>query len=235
MKNKLYIFSAIGVIILFAAIALFMLPNFDISEIQINGLDNISEEEARAMLTFKEGDNIFLAGGHKSEENIRANNYVESVKIKKALPSTVVVDITEYKLRAYVPYMGRYLYINDMGKVLDVKDGIKKQLPVVEGLKFNNFTLGEVLKVDNLSNFDTVVELSRLFEKYSLLGEVVRVDVSDVSEIHFYIGKIDVIFGGIDNANRKMLVLIEVMKQLDSQYPGRLNLTGENAAFEYLK
>lgn len=234
MKNKLTVLSLIGIIIIFGLIALFMLPTFNISSIEFNGLDNISEDQAREMLTFTEGDNIFLASVGKSESNFLDNNYVEDITIHRILPSTMIVNVEEYKLRAYVPYMGRYLYINDNGRILDIQDSITKQLPVVEGLSFEKFTLGEVLEVDNPSTFKTVVELSKLFEKYSLLDEVVRVDVSDVSDIHMYVGSIDVIFGDFENANRKLLMFIEVMKQLDPQYPGKLNLTGDNATFEYL-
>ena len=103
-----------------------------------------------------------------------------------------------------MPYMGSYLYINDYGRILDTQKTFKKQLPVVEGLKFNQFTLGEVLQVDNPSAFDTVVQLSKLFEKDQLLNTIVRVDVSDENDIHFYVGKIDVEFGSFDDANKKI-------------------------------
>ena len=150
------------------------------------------------------------------------------------MPSTVIVNITEYKLRAYIPYMGNYLYINDNGRVLDVRNSFTKQLPVLVGLKFDKFSLGERLEVENPEAYDVMVELSLLFEKYSLLGDIVKVDVSDTTDIHLYIDKIDVDFGSFENVNKKILTLIEVIKQLDTSIAGKLNLTGENASFEFL-
>ena len=212
----------------------FLLPMFDISTIEINGLTNVTEEEIRAALPGSEGSNIMLFNTIKAERELSKNHYIEHISVRRALPSTVVVNVQEYKLRAYVPYMGNYLYITDNGRVIDVQSSFTKQLPVLVGLKFDHFSIGEILDVDNPEAFDAMVELSKLFEKYSILSDIVKVDVSDVSDIHLYVGKIDTQFGSFDNANRKILTLIEVLKQLDTSVAGKLNLTGDNASFEYL-
>ncbi len=215
-------------------ITLFLLPIFDIKDIKVNGIDNLTAEQVEGMLTSKRGDNIFLLNKIKSKKNILNSHYVKSVSINRILPSTVVVDLEEYKLRGYIPYSGSYLYIDGDGLVLDVQKTIKRQLPVVEGLKFNDFTVGQILKVDNPSTFDTMVEMSKLFEKHELLADVIRVNISDESDIHFYIGKMDVEFGSFDNANRKLSMLNEVLKQLDTDYAGILNLTGTYPTFKYI-
>ena len=231
---KLKIAAFVFLVGLAVFITLFMLPVFDIKDIQINGLDNLTAEQVEGMLTSQKGDNIFLMNKSKSIDNIMASHYVESVKINRILPSTVAVDLKEYKLRGYVPYMGSYLYINENGLILDIQKKTTRQLPVVEGLKFNDFTIGEILKVDNPSAFDTMVEFAKLFEKHELLADVIRVDVSDVNDIHLYMGKIDVEFGSFDNANRKLSMLNEVLKHLDTNYAGVLNLTGANPTFRYM-
>lgn len=233
--NKTFIKIIIAAAIFTALWALlFKLPYFNINKIEINGLDNLSEEQVISMLTAKEGENIFSFSASKSEKQIMKSHYIQSVKVSRRLPSTVVVDLNEYKLRGYVPYMGSYLYINEDGLILDIQKTTTKQLPVVEGLNFDSFTVGEVLKVDNPSAFTTMVELSRLFDKYQLLADIIRVDVSNTNDVHLYIEKVDVELGSMDDANRKLLMLIEVLKQLDTKYAGRLNLTGVNASFEYL-
>lgn len=228
----------LALFVLFLALAvfitLFMMPVFDIKDIQINGLDNLTAEQVEGMLTSQKGDNIFLLNKHKSYENILNSHYVKNVSINRILPSTVVVDLEEYKLRGYVPYTGSYLYIDGDGLILDVQKTTKRQLPVVEGLEFSDFTVGKILKVDNPSAFDTMVELSKLFEKHELLADVIRVNLSDENNIHLYTGKVDIEFGSLDNANRKLSMLNEVLKQLDTDYAGVLNLTGTYPTFKYI-
>ena len=187
MHRKLFFVAFIGIVALALWLTFFTLPVFNIKSIEISGNENLSKEQIESMLNTKVGNNIFAFNKTKALKNIKSNNYVEEVSIHRKLPSTITVNIKEYKLRAYVPYMGSYLYINDYGRILDTQKTFKKQLPVVEGLKFNQFTLGEVLQVDNPSAFDTVVQLSKLFEKDQLLNTIVQVDVSDENDIHFYL------------------------------------------------
>lgn len=212
----------------------FISPLFRIETINIKGLDNLTDDRVRNMLTTQEGYNILSFSTSKCEDKILDTHYVESVSVTRDFPHTVNVDIQEYHLRGYVPYMGSYLYINEDGLILDIQKEFKRQLPVVEGLNFSSFTAGEYLKVDNPTAFSTMVELSRLFDKYQLLSDIIRVDVTNVSDIHLYVNKVDIEFGDMDNANKKILMLIEVLKQLDTNYAGILNLTGDNATFEYL-
>ncbi len=231
---KLIAAALVFFLALAVCITLFMLPVFRIKDIKINGLDNLTAEQVEGMLTSQRGDNIFLFNKRRSLQNIRDSHYVKKAKINRILPSTIAVDLEEYKMRGYVPYMGSYLYIDGDGLVLDVQKEIKRQLPVVEGLKFNDFTVGKILKVDNPSTFDTMVEMSKLFEKHELLADVIRVNISDESDIHLYTGKVDIEFGSFDNANRKLSMLNEVLKQLDTDYAGVLNLTGTYPTFKYI-
>ncbi len=232
-KTFIKIFAVMAIFVIIWAV-FFKSPYFEINSIQINGLDNLTEEQVKGMLTTNEGNNIFSFSASKCEKNILKSHYVESVNISRDLPHTIIIDLNEYKLRGYVPYMGSYLYINENGLILDIQKNITKQLPVIEGLNFDNFTAGEVLNVDNPNAFSTMVELSKLFDKYQLLTDIIRVDVTNINDIHLYVNNVDVEFGNMDNANRKILMLIEVLKQLDTNYAGVLNLTGDNATFEYL-
>lgn len=215
-------------------ITLFMMPFFNIKEIRVVGNESLNQDQIKSYLSFTEGDNIFLFNKSECKDTILDNHYVENVNINRILPSTIEVTISEYKLRGYVPYSGSYLFIDGSGRVLDVQKEISKALPVVEGLKFNNVTVGEILQVDNPSTFETMVHLSKLFEKYELLSDVIRVDMTDVSDIHLYTGSVDINFGSFDDANRKLLMLIEVLKTFDTSVPGTINLTADKATYKYM-
>lgn len=221
-------------LIMAVMITLFMMPFFNIKTIRIIGNETLTQEQIRGYLTFTEGDNVFLFNKSKCRDTILDNHYVESVEINRILPSTVEITLSEYKLRGYVPYSGSYLFIDGEGRVLDVQKSITKSLPVVEGLKFTNVTVGEILQVDNPSTFQTMVQLSKLFEKYELLSDVIRVDMTDVTDIHLYTGNVDINFGSFDDANRKLLMLIEVLKTFDTSVPGTINLTADKASYKYM-
>jgi hypothetical protein len=89
--------------------------------------------------------------------------------------------------------------------------------------------LGEVLETDNPGTYEAVEELSKLFAKYELLGDVIKVDVSDTDNIHLYVNKLDVKFGDFDDANKKIVTLNEILKQVDTSVAGVLDLTTVNS------
>ena len=96
-----YFFVAfIGIVALALWLTFFTLPVFNIKTIEINGNENLSKEQIESMLNTKVGNNIFAFNKTKALKNIKSNNYIEEVSIHRKLPSTITVDIKEYKLRA---------------------------------------------------------------------------------------------------------------------------------------
>ena len=56
--------------------------------------------------------------------------------------------------------MGSYLYIDEEGRVLEVAGSCRDALPLVKGLKFDSFTEGEILPVQNTDALVVILEMS---------------------------------------------------------------------------
>lgn len=234
MDTKVGMAVCLVFLVMATVLSVLILPVFKVQEITVNGNTYVSDEDIISVLDGGIGTNILAFNTGKSRENIMTSfYYVKDVTVKKTLKK-VTVDVQEYRLRAYVPYMGSYLYIDGEGRILDIQNSFTQQLPVVEGLEFSAFTLGEKLTVRNPGAFGTVVQLSKLFDKYDLAGNVVKVDVSDITNVHLYVGKIDVEFGDFTNANEKIVTIIEIIKNLDINDAGVVKLTNNGGSFEYL-
>ena len=55
--------------------------------------------------------------------------------------------------------MGSYLYIDEEGRVLEVAGSCRDALPLVKGLKFDSFTEGEILPVQNTDALAVILEI----------------------------------------------------------------------------
>jgi cell division septal protein FtsQ len=230
------IWTFITLALVFVALCFF--PYFNIANIEVNGIESLSEEQVTQMCGLDKSCNLFAFNTVKAKNKLMENHYVKDVSFKKSLPQTLVINVTEYKVRGYIPYMNSYLYIDEEGRVLDSRRDMISQLPIVTGLSFDGFTLGEVLETDNPGTYAAVEELSKLFAKYELLGDVIKVDVSDTDNIHLYVNKLDVKFGDFDDANKKIVTLNEILKQVDTSVAGVLDLTTVNtnssSTYKYL-
>lgn len=211
-------------------------PIFSVQTIEITEMEQYSQEDICDMIALKQRANIFLYDKKKAIEILNQNNYIESAEITVHLPSTIKIDIEERKVRGYVPYAGSYLYIDEYGRVLDVQNETKKPLPIVYGLKFDQFRLGELLDAKNKESFDVVVLISQMITKYELLNHIMEIDVDDPENITASINQIEIRFGTVENCEQKMAYLAQILDTIPEKDRGVLDLSDMNRpiVFRYL-
>ena len=232
MKRSGTIGALVGMCVVLTVLLLLFLPVFRVSEYTVTGNELVSEDTILSIAK-ENSTNIFAYNKHKTIKALEKNNYIQEAQIKKRLPDTVDIKVTERKIRGYIEYTGSYLYLSDNGLVIDVKSEITHPAPVITGLKFTTFTVGESIRADDPAAFDAMIELSNLFNKYQLVNNVLKVDISDPDDIRFYCGSVQVIYGEVDGSTGRILTLIEILKNLDTTIPGTLDLTLDNPTFTY--
>ena len=204
-------------------------PVFTIKNIEITEMEKYTKDEICEMVNIKEGMNMFLFNRFYAMKTLKSNTYIESAKISYKLPDTVAITIDERKVRGYVPYMGSYLYIDEEGRVLEVSSEMNRALPVVYGLNFSSFTLGEKIEAENKEAFDIMVNIAYLMSKYELLDMVVKIDVSNPDKILAYVNKVEVNLGDMSNGDRKIRTMAEVIKNINENDRGSLDLKSDRS------
>ena len=221
IDQKVIIGGAVGLIVIFG---LLLSPIFAAKNIVANGAAKYSAAELCQMIGFSEGDNIIFFSKSKAAQILEQDPYIADAKLSCRWPDTLVIDVTERKVRGYVPYMGSYLYIDEAGRVLDVQDACREAAPMVKGLSFGSFTLGEVIPVENPEALSVVLQVSQLMEKYELLDLVVEIDVSNPKSIYAYVNQVQIILGNMENGDTKIRYMAEIMKTIPEEDRGTLDL-----------
>lgn len=226
-------------VLIIAATGFLLSPFFSVKTIQITQLERYTQSEICEKINLSEGINSIFFAKKKAERTLKKDPYISDVKISLNLPSTIIVDIKERKVRGYVPYMGSYLYIDEYGRVLDVQTHYEKKLPLVEGLDFKHFQKGELLPVKNQESFDVVVKIAQVmtkYKKYNLLDLIVRIDVSDPKDICAYVNKVEVQLGDISDCDQKIRTMAEIINTIPESDRGTLNLKdmSKTPIFQYL-
>ena len=200
-------------------------PLFSVQTIEVTEMEQYSKDAICDMIGLKTGTNVFLYDKNRAVETLEKNHYIESAEVAVQLPSTIKIDIVERKVRGYMPYAGSYLYIDEYGRVLDVQQIPQKTLPIVYGLEFDEFRLGELLDAKNKESFDVVVRISQMVTKYELLDSILEIDVSDPQNITASINKIEIQFGSIENCEQKMAYLSQIVETIPENDRGLLDLS----------
>lgn len=211
-KNKsiligVLICSIVGIILLAA-------PIWYVNPIIIEGGSYYDNKEILSEAGLWSGMHILQLNKKRSTKQLLNLPYLDKAQISVTYPNKVKITILERKPIGYVPFSGTYLCIDKTGRVIDQKESQEQyDLPVVEGLRFSKFVLGEQLDVDNEEGIMATIEMTTLMEKYSLLDKAVKIDVEDIDRIHLYINSLDVIIGEMSDLDKKIQWLCEIIDQ----------------------
>ena len=126
-------------------------PVFNIQEIKVEGNSKVTTNNIINLSRIKIGENIFRNNKKKIEKNIKENPYIESVLIKRILPSTINLQISERKVEYQIKLISSYIYIDKSGNILENSNS-KENVLTLEGYETTE---------DSLINEDKLQEVDR--------------------------------------------------------------------------
>jgi cell division septal protein FtsQ len=109
---------------------------FAIVEIQIDGEHHLTEDQIRAALPVKVGDNVFATNLDTVTSRLRSTPWIASASARRVLPDKLVVDVREHAPAAVVDLGGLYL-VDPTGhpfKRAQLDHGDGDGLPVITGI-----------------------------------------------------------------------------------------------------
>lgn len=229
-------YAIAGILVLLVIGGVLFSPLFAVKNIRNEGAVHFTTSQLCEKIGLSPGDNTIFFGKGRAARLLEKEPYIEKAKVSAKLPDTMIITVTERKVRGYVPYMGSYLYIDDVGRVLDVQDAYYEALPLVKGLSFGNFKKGEVIPAENPEALDVMLQISQVMEKYELLDLVVEIDVSNPDDIYADVNQVQIHLGDMENSEQKIKIMAEIMKKIPEKDRGTLDLSDLNKPiiFQYL-
>ena len=173
IRKKRRIKTCIKLLLLLAVIIgliiyLMLSPIFNIKNINVEGNSSISSEQIISLSNIQKDNNLFKVSNKDTISAIKENPYVKTVEIKRTLPDTITLVITE-RVKAYMLEHGSsYAYIDSQGYILEISanpmDGLAKitgyeedirysiALPLAVGMGARSLYPSDVRNVNRLSS-----------------------------------------------------------------------------------
>lgn len=228
MKKKYLYFLISLSLIIFFILFLLLSPWLNIKEIEVNGIKRIEKSQIIRELGLENETNLLAFSKIKAKFKLKKNNYIKNVKIKKIFPNKIIFNIEERELAGYIPYINDYLYIDKDGFLVDIKPNFTENLPIIEGLVFDKFILGTTLEVEDKDAFKVVMKFTKALAGKEITKNILKIDVSNLEDIHLSIKGIDVVFGNGEDINIKVNTLIEIFKKIPDNQKGILYINDIN-------
>ena len=224
--------------VLFSAILFILSPFFHFAEITLVGNTQIEKEEILKRAGLNEPTNFFMFNPGQARRNVMENPYIDQIVFSRVFPNILEITVQERFLSGFVEFLdGMFLYIDENGRVLEVRSYMSKELPIITGLRFSHFHLGQILEVDNPEAFNTVVTYAQLLNRHNLAGIISVMDVADPNNTRIRLHNIEVYLGDTRNAHEKILTLREIVDvwQVIEYAPGFLDLREPGSEYIFRK
>ena len=125
---------------------------------------------------------------------------------------TIRITVYEKALAGYVSYLGRYVYFDKDGIVVETSEEETQGIPQVTGLKFDHVILHEPLPVEKPEVFEEVLNITQQLDKYDLSADKIYFDTD--YQVTLIFGDARIALGDSRDIDEKIMKLQYILPDL---------------------
>ena len=215
LRANLGVLIASIAIVCLAAIALVVVFVFRVQNISVEGNVHYTSEEIETMvLTDRLSYNsLYLSLKYRNKE-IRDIPFIETMSVRVDSPDSITIRVYEKSVAGYVEYMGRYMYFDRDGIVVESSETRTEGIPQVTGIRFDHVVLYEALPVKNTDIFQEILSITQMLSKHQITTD--KIYFNESNEITLYFDNIRAKLGK-DNLEEKVMRLEQILPNLSGE------------------
>ena len=205
------------VLLLFVAVVLaviyYLLSHYKVKNVYVDGnLHYTREEIMDIVMDGPLGDNSLYLSLQYKNRSITDIPFVAAMDVTVLAPDSIRITVYEKSLAGFVEYLGRYMYFDKDGTVVESSSVRTAGIPEITGLTYDHVIVGESLPVQNPDVFYEILNVTQTLDKYEL--EAQRIYFNSKEEMTLFFGDIKVEFGTGDELDEKIILLQSMMPKL---------------------
>lgn len=204
----------IGLVIL-ALLTLIFIFGFRLKNVNVTGNSRYTKEEILDIIHYDDQYHntfiFYLKNRHLNVENVP---FVDSIYMAIGSNDTINVEVVEKTVAGCINDDGRYIYIDTDGIVCEISDTRQDDVPLLEGLEFEEPSLNKMLKVTDESIYNSLLNLTLLLKKYEI--SIDKILFKQDGTLSIQMGDIQVMLGNSDNMEDKITELANLLPQLEN-------------------
>ena len=210
---------------------------FKVSEVTASGCTMYEDWRVSEAARIEPGINLYAVDKKAAERAVLDEfPYISSVSVRRRLPSTIELLVTEDKPAYYCEISGEFFVLSDSLRVLEHgpdEDSFVRRFPGIVKLvtlRVNRAMVGEKIVFADTSFYDYACEMLRVFENCAIADGMTLIDFSDKYDIYLvYDDRFKVEIGDIGNLEFKMRMASEILASEDLSFAGLLNVENDPA------
>lgn len=204
-------------------------PIFNINKIDVVNNAEVSSETIISLSELKLEENIFKFKKSDVAKKIKENAYIENVEIRRMLPNCIQIDVKERTPRYSVDFMGKYVYINTQGYLLEISED-SKGLPIIQGIVTpeEDVVLNKRLCKEDLEKLEDVIKIMDIAKENGLEDKITYIDIKDKMQYYVYMRDEDkkIYLGDRTNLSNKMIYVVAILEKEEGK-AGEIFVNGD--------
>lgn len=191
----------------------YVITTYKVDTVYVDGNIHYTNEEVMDMvMTGYYGNNSLYLSMKYRDKGIEGVPFVEKMDVNILDPNTIRINVYEKALAGYVEYLGRYMYFDKDGIVVESSSERTSGIPQVTGLQFGYVVLNEPLPIENDEIFKKILSITQLLSKYELTADKIFFD-SDY-DLTLYFANVRVTLGNSEEIDEKIMRLQYILPEL---------------------
>ena len=223
-SKRMVILSVTLLLLLFALVGgyEYIIQNYTVTTVYVEGNVHYTNEEIIEMVMGgRLGSNsLFLSLKYK-DKGMEDIPFIQTMDVEIEAKDTIRIIVYEKALAGYVSYLGRYVYFDKDGIVVETSTEETEGIPQVTGLSFDHVILHDPLPVEKTDVFDEILNITQQLERYSMSADRIYFDPS--YQVTLMFGEAKVALGDDRYIDEKIMKLQYILPDLLGK-EGTLNM-----------
>lgn len=216
--KRIAVLSAL-ICLFFGALAggyLYVMDNYAITTVYVEGNIHYTNEEIMDMvMEGKYGHNSLFLSLKYRDKGIDNIPFVETMDVTIEEKDTVRITVYEKAIAGCVFYLGRYMYFDNDGIIVETSEEATSGVPQVTGLAYDYVILHETLPVENQSVFQDILNITHMLSKYSL--SVDKIYFSPDYQVTLIFGNVQFAMGDSSDLDEKISKIQYLLPSLEGK------------------
>lgn len=194
----------------------YVMENYTITTVYVDGNIHYTNEEIIDMvMEGKYGNNSLFLSLKYRDKGIDNIPFIETMDVTIEEKDTVRITVYEKAIAGCVSYLGRYMYFDNDGIVVETSEEATPGIPQVTGLSYDYVILHEPLPVENRNVFQDILNITHMLSKYSL--SVDKIYFSPDYQVTLIFGNVQIAMGDSSDLDEKISKVQYLLPSLEGK------------------
>ena len=205
-----------GILLVVIFVFFLFMNHYTVKTITVEGNVHYTNEEIVNMVMTNqlERNSLYLSIKYR-KKGIEGIPFIEKMSVDIVSPDMIKITVYEKAVAGYIEYLGKYMYFDKDGIIVEISEVKTEGIPQITGLKFDYVVLHEPLPIEQEDIFQLILDITQLLTKYEIKSDKIYFDKNN--QMTLYFENIRVRLGDISNIDDKIIRLKAILPELEGE------------------